>query len=152
MAQVSFDTHGRFACRTYTITASAHTMLLHACSCQHDACCIISSTRQWGPQRSHITAASVTVRRDYVLQQQQQQQQGLPERVVVSTGRSRQRDHVSSILRDSTSALLSNWSSPFASLASENSNGSSSTSSSKLEASGAAVSEWLQQVRNSSCY
>jgi MarR-like DNA-binding transcriptional regulator SgrR of sgrS sRNA len=88
--------------------------------------------------------------RDHVLQQQQQQQ-ALPDRVVVSTGRSRQRDHVSSILRDSTSALLSSWKSPFAAQTSENSNGSSSTSSSKLEASGAAVSQWLQQVNAAVC-
>ncbi|WIA41856.1 hypothetical protein OEZ86_009182 [Tetradesmus obliquus] len=76
--------------------------------------------------------------RDCVLQQQQQQQ-ALPDRVVVSTGRSRQRDHVSSILRDSTTALLASWDSPFAAQGSEHS------SSSKLEASGAAVSQWLQQ-------
>jgi hypothetical protein len=80
-----------------------------------------------------------------VLQQREQQQQALPDRVVVSTGRSRQRDHVSSILRDSTTALLSSWSSPFAAFASENGN-VNNTSCSKLEASGAAVSEWLQQV------
>lgn len=81
--------------------------------------------------------------RDCVLQQQQQQQ-ALPDRVVVSTGRSRQRDHVSSILRDSTTALLASWDSPFAA------QGSEQGSSSKLEASGAAVSQWLQQVSCSS--
>lgn len=73
---------------------------------------------------------------------QQQQQPSLPGCVVVSTGRSRQRDHVSVTLRDSITALLSSWSSPFAVQKPEN----SSSTCSKLEAAGAAVSEWLQQV------
>ena len=102
--------------------------------------------------------------RGLLLQQQQQQQAvGLPERVVISAGRSRQRDHISGLLRDSTLALLTSWNSPFAFVASSegstqgngngNGNGSSSNSSaaaanntnSKLEALGVRVAEWLLQ-------
>jgi hypothetical protein len=90
-----------------------------------------------------------------VLLQQQQQQQavGLPERVMISAGRSRQRDHISGLLRDSTQALLASWSSPFAFAANTdnspsassngNNGGSSNSSSSKLEAAGSKVTEWL---------
>lgn len=85
---------------------------------------------------------------------------GLPERVMISAGRSRQRDHISGLLRDSTLALLTSWSSPFAFVASSdnspqaNGNGGSSSNSStaaaassnsKLEAAGTRVTEWLLQ-------
>jgi hypothetical protein len=124
---------------TWMLYRNHTSCLLLATNCSSRVCSRVSLS--W-PLIPHVYAAC----RDYVLQQQQQQQQALPDRVVVSTGRSRQRDHVSSILRDSTTALLSSWGSPFAAFASENGN-ASSASSSKLEASGAAVSGWLQQVR-----
>lgn len=108
--------------------------------------------------RPVLAAVLVSCRRRAVLLQQQQQQQavGLPERVMISAGRSRQRDHISGLLRDSTQALLASWSSPFAFAAntdsspsaSSNGNGngssnSSSSNSSKLEAAGSKVTEWL---------
>lgn len=76
------------------------------------------------------------------MQQQQQhqvRQQCLPDRVLVSTGRGRQRDHISGVLRDGTLALLTSWQSPFT-LSNTDSN-----SSSKLEASGRSVAEWIMQ-------
>lgn len=66
--------------------------------------------------------------------------QSLPSRVVLSVGRSRQRDHTSSIIRDNLLALLDSSRSPFASTASEGS------ATGQLEAPGAAVGEWLLQV------
>jgi hypothetical protein len=97
--------------------------------------------------------------RAVLLQQQQQQTAvGLPERVMISAGRSRQRDHISGLLRDSTQALLTSWTSPFAFVTTDNSpsagsvsngsnngNGSNGNGSnnSKLEAAGAKVAEWL---------
>lgn len=101
---------------------------------------------------------------------QQQQAAGLPERVIISAGRSRQRDHISGLLRDSTLALLTSWGSPFAFVTSSdnspsagNNNGNSNNissaastassgnnggsngngSNSKLEAAGTTVTEWL---------
>jgi hypothetical protein len=95
--------------------------------------------------------------RAVLLQQQQQQTAvGLPERVMISAGRSRQRDHISGLLRDSTQALLTSWTSPFAfvttavnspsagsvSNGSNNGNGNGSNNS-KLEAAGTKVTDWL---------
>lgn len=100
--------------------------------------------------------------RALLLQQEQQQQAvGLPERVLISAGRSRQRDHISGLLRDSAQALLASWNSPFAfvttadSSPSASSNGNNGTSSSnngngngsnnsKLEAAGTKVTDWLR--------
>ena len=73
-------------------------------------------------------------------EQQQQQKTCLPDRIVISTGRSRQRDHISGILRDSIVALLAGWQSPFAASTAEGGN------SSKLEAGGQEVAEWIVQV------
>lgn len=73
----------------------------------------------------------------------------LPDKVFVSTGRSRQRDHISVVLRDGTLALLASWQSPFVISSTEcssSSNGSSGNScNSRLEASGSAVADWLSQ-------
>jgi pentatricopeptide repeat domain-containing protein 1 len=76
------------------------------------------------------------------LVEQQGQQQGqaatpLPERVLISAGRNRQRDHISGLLRDSTLALLASWGSPFA-LASS---GGSSSSSSAAQASAVSAND-----------
>lgn len=78
---------------------------------------------------------------------------------MISAGRSRQRDHISGLLRDSTQALLTSWTSPFAfvttadnspsagsvSNGSNNGNGSNGNggNNSKLEAAGAKVTDWL---------
>jgi hypothetical protein len=111
---------------------------------------------------------TLTLYRALLLQQQQQDQAaGLPERVIISAGRSRQRDHISGLLRDSTLALLTSWSSPFAFVTSTdaaaspaaggngnngssnssngNGNGNGNGNNSKLEAPGAKVAEWLLQ-------
>jgi hypothetical protein len=68
--------------------------------------------------------------------------------LVLSAGRSRQRDHTSGILRDSILALLASWGSPFVPAGTEGSSGASgsSSSSSKLEASGQQMEDWLLQV------
>jgi hypothetical protein len=118
-----------------------------------------------------LCVCCVVLCRALLLQQQQQDgSAGLPERVIISAGRSRQRDHISGLLRDSSLALLTSWSSPFsfvastdaaASLAaggntgSSGNNGSASSSNgnngngngnnSKLEAPGSKVAGWLLQ-------
>eukprot|EP00878_Enallax_costatus_P010093 GHUV01010535.1.p1 GENE.GHUV01010535.1~~GHUV01010535.1.p1 ORF type:complete len:668 (+),score=216.47 GHUV01010535.1:1319-3322(+) len=88
--------------------------------------------------------------RDFV--QQQQKTHSLPDKILVSTGRSRQRDHISAVLRDGTLALLASWQSPFVvssadttTSSTSSSNGSNGTS--RLEAAGSAVAEWLLQDR-----
>lgn len=150
-------------------------MWLHASICCSFMPLPLTDDTQPPPNNKHLsllfsphTHTRPCMHRSHVLQHPN----GLPERVIISAGRNRQRDHISGLLRDSTLALLTSWGSPLSVTHSSSpadgspstssgsntvvaaatgsasaSAGSGSGNSSKLEAAGTKVAKWLQQER-----